>query len=187
MLLCLFLGIARSFNAEEITDGSETKIQSLKNTTRNKYKIMSIFPDKVGSDGGDTIELKVSPDPNGVPFCKFDTWIVPGRKVSTGIQCNAPELRPGKVSVSVSFDKIKWSDEHVIEVTETGSDDGIAFYLILIVGLVSLAAIAVTFSKLYRKPKKKKIIKRKKRPVRSKSLLDSEVDGVYNRKANVTV
>lgn len=139
---------------------TEAKAEKTVVKKRPKFHIVSVSPQTISTRGDEKIEITMNTTLDGPPFIKFgEDKIVHGRhsKKDLTVKCRTPRLQEGEIEISVSIDKIKWSDPFSLVVVADEADLPWIF-----VGCAGLAIIAVSLmiSKLIcgkrAVPKKKK-------------------------------
>ena len=150
---------------------------------KNKYSITRVIPNEILSEGNEMVHVEVTPDPLGVPYCKFGEIIVAG--IHSGgnmIKCRAPQLPPGPVKLRVSFDKLKWSSSVTIK---SVSGTSYTTWILMLVVLGTCIAVGLRLRKLLcpRRRKRTAVKRRTRRTATDKS--KNEKTAVHNRKANV--
>lgn len=154
----------KEMNSDSEKNNNEFTPESAKKTTIKKkmakFNIVSISPRTVSTRGDEKIEITMNTTLDGPPFIKFgEDKIVHGRhsKKDLTVKCRTPRLTEGDINVSVSIDKVKWSEPYSIVVVADEADLPWIF-----VGCAGIAIIAVSLmvSKLIcgkrAVPKKKK-------------------------------
>ena len=161
---------------------SESENNDSKHRT-NKYSITRITPNEINSDANEFVHIEVSPEPVGVPFCKFGDIVVAGlHGTDNVIKCRAPQLASGVVNVSVSFDKLKWSNSVPITVL---SNTSLTTWIVLGIFGVGFLGVAFRMRKVFcGGRRKRRVVKRRaRRTAPEKPKTEGIV--VHNRRGNV--
>ena len=167
-----------------LTASLETELDDSKPRV-SKYKIVDIRPTEVSCEGGESLIIEVEPDPVGVPFCKFGEKIVPAFHFSERkIRCDTPELEQGIVNVSISFDRVKWSNPFPILVLAKSSSP--LMWILSFILLISIIFIGLRLRKILCRPRKKRIIRKRRRILRNSLKADKDVS-VHRRGQTQTV
>lgn len=147
-------------NIDEASSNQETELKETVKKKYPKFHIVSISPQTVSTRGDEKIEITMNTTLDGPPFIKFgENKIVHGRhsKKDLTVKCRTPRLQEGEINMSVSIDKIKWSEPFSLIVVADEAD--LPWIFVACAG-IAIIAVSLMVSKLVcgkrAVPKKKK-------------------------------
>jgi hypothetical protein len=111
---------------------------------RATVTILDVQPGKAPSTGGINITITVAEtDPSPVFFCRFDAVVVRAfGKIDNEVFCRAPKHSPGQFLLSVSYDRLVWSDDFPFEYAETGKLIRVFVAIFIGISIISCALFA---------------------------------------------